>query len=131
MQGLNEVSKYFNEELQCISRQIPLQDYNLHKIYLVLVKVYYQITINGITECQNTLCHMRKITEELKNNTFLNTYRHFIDHNWFCEPVILAPSNSTADNNIFNPVDKHLNSNCISRWPEVLWFGADVQTATT
>jgi len=26
MQGLNEVSKYFNKELQCISQQTPTQD---------------------------------------------------------------------------------------------------------
>jgi hypothetical protein len=90
MQGLNEVSKYFNKKLQCISQQIPLKDNNLRTIYSILVKVNYQITINGVTKRQNTLCHTRK-TEKLKNNTFLNKYCHFIDHNWFCKPVVLAP----------------------------------------
>jgi len=73
MQGLNEVSKYFNEELQCISQQTPSQDQNLYKIYSVLVKANYQITFSGVTKRQNTLCHMRKTTRGTEK-------QHFSEH---------------------------------------------------
>jgi hypothetical protein len=86
----------------------------LHKIYSVSVEVNYQITIDGLTNRQNTLCHTMKTTEELKNSTFLNMYHHFMDHNWYCEPAILAPIISNVNNNNLNTEEAHLISNCIS-----------------
>jgi hypothetical protein len=72
--------------------------FGLHEIYSVLVKENYQITISSLTKHPKTNCHTIKTTEELKNSTFLNKYHHFMDHNWFCEPAILATRNSNVNN---------------------------------